>query len=237
MDGNEKRDVYHRLAKKHGYRARSVYKLIHVDEMYDIFQGAASVVDLCAAPGSWSQYAAEKLPKTGSPKVVSVDVQDIAPIEGVVCVKGDITSDSCVERIRQALGGEAADLVMCDGAPDITGIHEVDEYLQTELLKAALAASLRIARPGSSFVGKCLRGEYTPHVVGHFEKFYNKVVVLKPKASRPTSTECFLYCTGMKPSTPSPHEIDVDVRQGSLSIIPCGYGDVQDVECKISQGD
>ena len=234
MDRNEKRDVYHRLAKKHGYRARSVYKLMHVDEVYDIFRGVNSVVDLCAAPGSWSQYAAEKLMQTGRPKIVSVDVQDIAPIEGVLCVKDDITSGSCVERIRSELGKEGADLVMCDGAPDITGIHEIDEYLQTELLKAALTTSLQIGREGSSFVGKCLRGEYTPYIASHFEKFYSKVVLLKPKASRPASMECFLYCIGMKVSASPPGEIDVSVEKSMPSLITCGYGSDQDVECKIN---
>ncbi|KAL7345044.1 tRNA (cytidine(32)/guanosine(34)-2'-O)-methyltransferase [Encephalitozoon intestinalis] len=222
MDGEEKRDVYYRLAKKNKYRARSVYKLIDIDEEYNLFEGVESVVDLCAAPGSWSQYASERLlSKEGCPKIVSVDVQDIVPMEGVVCIKGDITSDSCLRSIVEALEGVLADLVMCDGAPDITGIHEIDEYLQIELLMSALSASLRISKPGSSFVGKCLQGKYTEWMINHFRRFYNGVVLLKPRASRTESMECFLYCVGMK-STGDSSETDGAAYNASMKL--CGYG-------------
>ncbi|CAD27065.1 putative RIBOSOMAL RNA METHYLTRANSFERASE [Encephalitozoon cuniculi GB-M1] len=235
MDGEEKRDVYYRLAKKNKYRARSVYKLMHIDEEHDIFRDVEGVVDLCAAPGSWSQYASEKLLKRNrGARIVSVDIQDIVPIEGVMCIKDDITSASCLEKILEVLG-RPADLVICDGAPDITGIHEIDEYLQIELLKSALATSLRVSRPGSSFVGKYLRGECTPYIAGHFRKFYGGVTLLKPKASRTDSMECFLYCTGMKDTGADPYEIDMAAECVDTPISLCGYGNDPGLEYTVDQ--
>ncbi|AFN83748.1 ribosomal RNA methyltransferase [Encephalitozoon romaleae SJ-2008] len=235
MDGDEKRDIYYRLAKKNKYRARSVYKLMNIDEEYNLFQNIENVVDLCAAPGSWSQYACEKLMKKGgNPKVVSVDVQDIIPIEGATCIKDDITSTSCLESILEVLDGPRADLVMCDGAPDITGIHEIDEYLQMELLMSALATSLRISKAGSSFVGKCLQGEYISCMANHFGRFYNKTALLKPKASRTESMECFLYCTGMKAIGIDPYEIDTTIGR-NVPILLCGYGKEPGLEYIVNQ--
>ncbi|KAH9410827.1 FtsJ-like methyltransferase [Ordospora pajunii] len=232
MESNEKRDVYYRLSKKHGYRARSVYKLMHIDSLHDVFKGASSVVDLCAAPGSWSQYASEKMKsmhKNGisantQQHVVCVDVQDIAPIDGVVCIKEDITSDVCAEKILQCLGGSKADVVICDGAPEITGLHEIDEYLQSELLVSTLCMCMKIAKHGSSLVAKCFKGIYTPYIVNHFGKFYDEAMLLKPKASKATSMECFLYCKGMKNVSENPTDIDTSIECKEITIHPCGYG-------------
>ncbi|WEL39484.1 FtsJ-like methyltransferase [Encephalitozoon hellem] len=234
MDREEKRDVYYRLAKKNNYRARSVYKLANIDEEYNLFQNIENVVDLCAAPGSWSQYACEKLEKDRNPKIVSVDVQDIIPMEGVTYIKGDITSSSCLESILDVLGGSKADLVMCDGAPDITGIHEIDEYLQMELLVSALAATLRISKEGSSFVGKCLQGEHISCVVSHFRKFYDNAVLLKPRASRIESMECFIYCKGMKVIDIDPYEVDMATRC-DVPVLLCGYGKEVGLEYTVRQ--
>lgn len=235
MDGDEKRDIYYRLAKKNKYRARSVYKLMNIDEEYNLFQNIENVVDLCAAPGSWSQYACEKLTKKGrNARVVSVDVQDIIPIEGATFIKDDITSTSCLESILEVLSGPRADLVMCDGAPDITGIHEIDEYLQMELLISALATSLRVSKTGSSFVGKCLQGEYISSIANHFGKFYNKTTLLKPKASRTESMECFLYCTGMKDIGIDPYGVDMGVGS-DVPILLCGYGKDPGLEYIVNQ--
>ena len=133
----DKRDIYYRLAKEEGFRARSAYKLLQLNEQFDIFKGdivrrdsslsksslgVRRAVDLCAAPGSWSQVLARDLDRTsGEPKIVAVDLQAISPISGVVQIQGDITKLSTAEQIISHFQGELADLVICDGAPDGSG--------------------------------------------------------------------------------------------------------------------
>lgn len=129
----EKRDIYYRKAKELGYRARSAFKLIQIDEEYNIFEGVQKVVDLCAAPGSWSQVLASKLKSKVGDKtnelsqIVAVDLQEMAPIQGVKSIVGDITSQATAEQIIAEFQGSLADLVICDGAPDVTGLHDIDE--------------------------------------------------------------------------------------------------------------
>ena len=119
----DKRDIYYRKAKELGFRARSAFKLLQIDEEYNLFEGVSRVVDLCAAPGSWSQVLSSKLYDGGrgtsssgdSPLIVSVDLQEIAPIPGVFSFVGDITSQKTVERIINHFEGGLADLVISDG--------------------------------------------------------------------------------------------------------------------------
>jgi tRNA (cytidine32/guanosine34-2'-O)-methyltransferase len=236
MTSKDKRDIYYSLAKKCGYRARSAFKLKHIDEDFDIFKDAESVVDLCSAPGSWSQYAAEKL-KGRESRIVSVDVQDLVPMDGVHCVKEDITSQECITKILDLLGDSRAELVLCDGAPDITGLHDLDEYMQAELLLAALAISSKAGRSGSSFVGKCFRGAHTPYLVAHFKKFYSSVRLLKPRSSRSSSMECFIYGTGMKETTCDPSRLCTDDAGccGDVPLISCGHGPDPDITYEVTE--
>ena len=127
----DKRDIYYRKAKEEGYRARSAYKLLQVDETFNIFEGVTRVVDLCAAPGSWSQVITKRLVEKGvdvlaEPRLVSVDLFEIAPIEGCHRVQGDITRQKTVEEILEIFAGASVDLVVSDGAPDILGDHDFD---------------------------------------------------------------------------------------------------------------
>lgn len=131
-------DVYYRKAKEDGFRARSAYKLMHIDEVYEIFNNVERCIDICAAPGSWSQFISRKLAAKGldiknETRIVSVDLQKMAPIEGVHLIEGDITKNSTVEAIIDAFGGNKAELVVCDGAPDVTGFHDIDQYIQSQL--------------------------------------------------------------------------------------------------------
>ncbi|KAF4702520.1 putative tRNA (cytidine(32)/guanosine(34)-2'-O)-methyltransferase, partial [Perkinsus olseni] len=164
----DKRDIYYRLAKEEGYRARSAYKLLQVDEQFHILgDDLERVVDLCAAPGSWSQVLSKKLcenlkgseKKKKKPLIVSVDLQEMAPIPDVTCIQGDITSEKTVKEVLDCFGGQLSDLVVCDGAPDVTGMHDMDEYVQFQLLLAALNITTLLLKPGGSFVAKVFRGE------------------------------------------------------------------------------
>ena len=119
----DKRDVYYRLAKEEGWRARSAFKLMQIDEDFQIFNGVKKVVDLCAAPGSWSQVLSKKLEANKADsdvKIVAVDLQAMAPLPGVIQLQGDITKLDTAKKIVSFFEGENADLVVCDGAVSLT---------------------------------------------------------------------------------------------------------------------
>jgi len=155
----DKRDIYYRKAKELGYRARSAFKLLQLDEEFGLFAGVTRAVDLCAAPGSWSQVLSRRLRQENSAaKIVSVDLQEIAPLHGVITIQGDITSEETVRQILGHFDDVKADLVVCDGAPDVTGLHDMDEYVQAQLILAAVNISTFLLREGGTFVAKIFRG-------------------------------------------------------------------------------
>jgi tRNA (cytidine32/guanosine34-2'-O)-methyltransferase len=188
----DKRDIFYRKAKEEGWRARSAYKLLQVDEQFKVLASVERAVDLCAAPGSWSQVLAKRLP--AGAKIVAVDLQEMAPIEGVEILRGDITSKQTAEEVIVRCGGVKADLVVCDGAPDVTGLHDMDEYLQSQLLVSALNLATYLLRPGGTFVAKIFRGKDVSLLYAQMEIFFGKVAVAKPQSSRNTSVEAFIVC-------------------------------------------
>lgn len=196
----DKRDIYYRKAKEVGFRARSAFKLLQIDEEYKIFEGVTRVVDLCAAPGSWSQVLASKLnaskslTENGRACVVAVDLQEMAPIQGVLSIVGDITSQATVEQIMKEFDGTLADLVVCDGAPDVTGLHDIDEYMQAQLLLSALNITTNLLRHGGSFVAKIFRGRDVSLLYAQLRCFFEEVTVAKPRSSRNSSIESFVVC-------------------------------------------
>jgi tRNA (cytidine32/guanosine34-2'-O)-methyltransferase len=205
----DKRDIYYRKAKEVGFRARSAFKLLQIDDDYDLLSEVHRVVDLCAAPGSWSQVLSSKLYASvdeanallasGNPRVVAVDLQEMAPIPGVVCHVGDITSKDTAERIVQHFRGDLADLVVCDGAPDVTGLHDIDEYMQAQLLLAALNITTNVLRIGGNFVAKIFRGRDVSLLYSQLRCFFQEVTVAKPKSSRNSSIESFVVCRNFTP--------------------------------------
>uniref|UniRef100_G3UE44 Putative tRNA (cytidine(32)/guanosine(34)-2'-O)-methyltransferase n=1 Tax=Loxodonta africana TaxID=9785 RepID=G3UE44_LOXAF len=180
----DKRDVYYRLAKENGWRARSAFKLLQLDEEFQLFQGVMRAVDLCAAPGSWSQVLSQKI---GGGHVVAVDLQAMAPLPGVLQIQGDITQLSTAKEIIQHFEGCPADLVVCDGAPDVTGLHDVDEYMQAQLLLAALNIATHVLKPGGCFVAKIFRGRDVTLIYSQLRVFFSSVVCAKPRSSRNSS--------------------------------------------------
>ena len=205
----DKRDIYYRRAKEIGFRARSAFKLLQLDDTYDLFTGVQRVVDLCAAPGSWSQVLSSKLYasveeahaalEANRPKVVSVDLQEMAPIPGVACLVGDITSEATADAIVKHFEGSLADLIVCDGAPDVTGLHDIDEYMQAQLLLAALNITTNTLRLGGCFVAKIFRGKDVSLLYSQLRTFFDEVTVAKPKSSRNSSIESFVVCRGFRP--------------------------------------
>ncbi|KAL8433487.1 hypothetical protein Efla_001084 [Eimeria flavescens] len=325
----DRRDIYYRRAKEEGFRARSAYKLLQLDDELHFLSppltrkeekeeaeeeeeeeeeeaaadaavdgreagdsaaacgfwpsceaanevtpahppaaaGAAATancedsavwvyphraVDLCAAPGSWTQVLRrrlwqnyqrklaayeQQLSSSGSstsssgsssnsrvesatdccladsapsssppdpPMIVAVDLQEIAPIPGVHRLKGDITHASTVAAILSFFENQPADLVVCDGAPDVTGMRDIDEYIQMQLLLSALSTAAGVLRPGGTFVCKLFRGEQAALVYMQLLTLFADVRCCKPAASRSSSVEAFVVCRGFCPSASPP---------------------------------
>eukprot|EP01060_Flectonema_neradi_P013815 TRINITY_DN20539_c0_g1_i1.p1 TRINITY_DN20539_c0_g1~~TRINITY_DN20539_c0_g1_i1.p1 ORF type:complete len:287 (+),score=23.72 TRINITY_DN20539_c0_g1_i1:47-862(+) len=191
----DKRDIYYRKAKEEGWRARSAYKLLQVDETFNVLEGVTRAVDLCAAPGSWSQVLSKRMEGRDG-KIVSVDLQEMAPISGVTIMQGDITEAGTANNIVSALGDQKADIVVSDGAPDVTGMHDLDEYVQLQLVLAALNITNCVLRPGGTFVAKIFRGRSTALLYTQLKCFFKNVTCAKPKSSRNQSAEAFIVCQG-----------------------------------------
>ncbi|TDZ15350.1 putative tRNA (cytidine(32)/guanosine(34)-2'-O)-methyltransferase [Colletotrichum orbiculare MAFF 240422] len=252
----DKRDAYYRLAKEQGWRARSAFKLLQLDEEFDLFANVTRVVDLCAAPGSWSQVLSRVLikgekfgrsawqdreaqfrqemlgvfPSTAESettrvaetasqepqprkdvKIVSIDLQPISPLPGIITLRADITHPATVPLLLKALdpdydanskskqASSPVDLVISDGAPDVTGLHDLDIYVQSQLLFAALNLALCVLKPGGKFVAKIFRGRNVDLLYAQLKIFFETVVVAKPRSSRASSVEAFIVCINFQP--------------------------------------
>ncbi|RCI10166.1 hypothetical protein L249_8628 [Ophiocordyceps polyrhachis-furcata BCC 54312] len=323
----DKRDAYYRLAKEQGWRARSAFKLLQLDEEFDLFSGVRRVVDLCAAPGSWSQVLSRVLvqgerfghrawrdgearlrqqmlgiadkgrarrqdraidlqpmaplpgittlradithpttvplllsaldandedaeaensrvdlvlsdgaPDTARPtkavpdvKIVAIDLQPMAPLPGITTLRADITHPTTVPLLLSALDANdedaeaensRVDLVLSDGAPDVTGLHDLDMYVQSRLLLAALNLALCVLRPGGNFVAKIFRGRDVDLLYGQLSVFFDRVVVAKPRSSRGSSVEAFVVCLGFRPPVGFRASLDrpLEVRGGDNDV-------------------
>ncbi|KAE8827232.1 hypothetical protein PTNB85_08585 [Pyrenophora teres f. teres] len=253
----DKRDAYYRLAKEEGWRARSAYKLLQLDEEFNLFDGVTRVVDLCAAPGSWSQVLSrvlikgEKFGRAGwqekqaamrnqvlgldnkgsmtekredaevkeaakpreGVRIVAIDLQPMSPLEGVTTMRADITHPSTIPLLLAALDPSPTsstpsantpttspvDLVISDGAPDVTGLHDLDIYVQSQLLWAALNLALCVLKPGGKFVAKIFRGKDVDLLFAQLKIVFERVRVAKPRSSRASSIEAFVVCEGFCP--------------------------------------
>jgi tRNA (cytidine32/guanosine34-2'-O)-methyltransferase len=280
----DKRDAYYRLAKEQGWRARSAFKLLQLDEgiplftphlspqlnpsltrltEFDLFAGVTRVVDLCAAPGSWSQVLSRVLikgekfgrsawedkaeknrqlllkiygnepPIIPSPqeeeeepkaeeeelkprkdvKIVAIDLQPMSPLEGITTLRADITHPATIPLLLHALdptytptlnsntqhASHPVDLVLSDGAPDVTGLHDLDIYVQSQLLFSALNLALCVLKPGGKFVAKIFRGRNVDLLYAQLKIFFERVVVAKPRSSRASSVEAFIVCLNFSP--------------------------------------
>ena len=201
----DQRDLYYRLAKEQGWRARSAFKLLQIDQEFHIFKNVERAVDLCAAPGSWSQVLSKHLQSSnvGKEKIVAVDLQAMAPIPGVLQIQGDITKLSTAQLIVSHFQGEKACLVVCDGAPDVTGLHDMDEYIQAQLLLSAFNITSHILKIGGTFVAKIFQGSDSSSslLYNQMKMFFPNVIIKKPSSSRSGSMEAFIICQDYSPPT------------------------------------
>ena len=190
----QRRDTYVRQSKVDGYRARSAYKLIEIDEKFKIFKGGLTVIDIGAAPGSWSQYAS-KVVKNG--KIVSIDLKEMEPIDNTVQIKGDFTEDETQQKIKEFLIGKS-DVVMSDMAVNTTGIKNIDSIQTGELCKEAMVFSKDIISNGGFFVSKIFMGGSFNEIVQLGKNIFKEVKVFKPKSSRKDSKESFIICKNLR---------------------------------------
>ena len=190
----QRRDTYVRQSKVDGYRARSAYKLIEIDEKFKIFKGGLTVIDIGAAPGSWSQYAS-KVVKNG--KIVSIDLKEMEPIDNTVQIKGDFTEEETQQKIKEFLIGKS-DVVMSDMAVNTTGIKNIDSIQTGELCKEAMVFSKDIISSSGFFVSKIFMGGSFNEIVQLGKKIFKEVKVFKPKSSRKDSKESFIICKNLR---------------------------------------
>ena len=190
----QRRDIYVRQSKVDGYRARSAYKLIELDEKFKIFKGGINVIDIGAAPGSWSQYAS-KVIKNG--KLISVDLKPMDKIEHTIQIKGDFTELSTQNQIKEILT-KKIDVVMSDMAVNTTGIKNIDAIQTGELCIEAMLFSKDIISEKGFFISKIFMGSSFNEIVALGKKIYKEVKVFKPKSSRKDSKESFIICKNLR---------------------------------------
>ena len=192
----QKRDVYVRQSKIEGYRARSAYKLIEIDKKFKIFRCGMNVIDIGAAPGSWSQYAS-KLIKSG--KIVSIDLKSMEKIKNTIQIKGDFTSNEVQNQIKSYLV-KKSEVVMSDMAVNTTGIKNLDSIQTGELCKEALIFSKEVISKNGFFISKIFMGSTFNEIVALAKKIFREVKVFKPKSSRKDSKESFIICRNLRSS-------------------------------------
>ncbi|KAF2429356.1 FtsJ-domain-containing protein [Tothia fuscella] len=265
----DKRDAYYRLAKEQGWRARSAFKLLQLDEQFNLFEDVTRVVDLCAAPGSWSQVlsrilikgecfgreawedrnAKDRMEALGigkgarepevkrerkpreNVKIVALDLQPMSPLEGIITLQADITHPLTIPLLLKALDPESyekdptateattkVDLVISDGAPDVTGLHDLDIYVQSQLLWAALNLALCVLKEGGKFVAKIFRAKDVDLLYYQLRIMFEEVTVAKPRSSRASSIEAFVVCENFRP--PKGFKASLENPLGSTNKIP-----------------
>lgn len=195
-------DPYVARAHRDGYRARAAYKLIEMNERYNFLKNGQVVVDLGAAPGSWSQYVTRAFPKS---RVFAMDLLEITPIAGVEFYQGDFTTDDAldwlVEKLKLPVDGAAhgtVDVVLSDMAPNTVGHKKTDHIRQMVLLEYAFDFAVRALKPGGTFVAKSFTGGTTNELLKQIKEKFESVHHIKPPASRKDSVEMFIVAIGFR---------------------------------------
>jgi len=192
----QRKDHYVKQAQLFDYRSRAVYKLIEIDEKDHLLEQGQIVIDLGAAPGSWSQYAAKKTGPGG--RVIAVDILSLDPIDNVLFIKGDFTEVAICKECLAVLGGSKADLVISDMAPNLSGIKVTDQARSMALAEVARDFALQVLRKGGSFLVKVFQGEGTREFQLGLQKHFQRVVIRKPGASRDSSSEMYLLAQSLR---------------------------------------
>jgi 23S rRNA (uridine2552-2'-O)-methyltransferase len=186
-------DPYVKRAAREGYRARSAYKLIEIQEKDHILKKGMVVVDLGAAPGGWSQVASRCVGPSG--RVIALDILPMEPIEDVTFIEGDFQEQAVLEALLATLEGKKVDCIICDIAPNLSGMDAIDQPRAMYLAELAMDFVSRAASPGASFLIKIFQGEGSEEYLKVLRTHFKRVVIRKPKASRPRSKEVYVLAT------------------------------------------
>ena len=190
----QKKDIYIRKSKTEGYRSRAVYKLIEIDEKFKILNNGISVIDLGAAPGSWSQYISKKITNS---KIVSIDLRQIEKIDNTFHIEGDFTNEKYQSQIRNLFKSNV-DVVLSDMAANTTGNKNLDSIYTGELCREAMIFSEKILKQNGKFVSKVFMGSIFNEIISEAKSIFNEVKVFKPKSSKKDSREIFIICKNLK---------------------------------------
>jgi len=190
----QKRDIYVKKSKLEGYRSRAVYKLQEINEKFKLIKNNALVVDLGAAPGSWSQYISRNFK---SSKIISIDLKDIEPIKNLFHIKGDFTEDDQKIKIQNYFG-KKVDLIISDMAVNTTGNKSVDSLVTGELCIEAMNFAVELLNKKGTFISKLFMGASFNEIVALGKKTFNQVDIFKPPSSRKDSKENFIICRNLR---------------------------------------
>jgi 23S rRNA (uridine2552-2'-O)-methyltransferase len=197
-------DFYVRQSVEQGYRSRAAYKLMEIDDKDRLLRPGAVVVDLGCAPGGWCQVAVERL--KGQGRIIGIDLLEMTGLSHVTFLQGDFTQDATLAELESALQGHRVDLVLCDMAPNITGVSVADQAHSYHLAELALDFAVRWLKPGlqpgGAFLVKVFQGAGFEEYIKLMRGVLQTVVVRKPKASRDRSREVYLLGRGLKAVTP-----------------------------------
>lgn len=189
-------DPYVNRSREEGYRSRASYKLIEIDRKDGLFRRGQTVVDLGAAPGGWSQVAAERVGESGA--VFASDILPMDPIPDVAFVQGDFTEQAVLDELLAKLDGRPVDLVISDMAPNMSGVAAIDIPSAMHLVELGLEMAREVLRPGGAFVTKVFQGEGFDDLLRTMKRDFQRVASRKPDASRGRSREQYQVCTGFR---------------------------------------
>lgn len=187
-------DEYVKRAQKLGYRSRAAFKLEEIDARDRLLKPGMTVLDLGAAPGGWSQFAAERAGKSG--RIIALDVLPVEAIAGVTFIQGDFREDGVLNRLMDALSGRPVDLVLSDMAPNMSGMRTVDQARAMHLAELALDTARRVLGPGGAFVVKLFQGVGFDEFQRDARRSFAALANRKPKASRDRTREVYLVAKG-----------------------------------------
>ena len=189
-----RRDIYVRRSKVDGYRSRAAYKLIEIDQKFKIFKNGISVIDIGAAPGSWSQYLSKKI-KYG--KIVSIDLNKMEKVDNVVQILGDFNEEANQTKIKNLFKSNV-DVVLSDMAVNTTGNKNIDSIYTGELCMEAMFFSKKILKNNGKFISKIFMGSTFNEIIAKAKLIFKKVKVFKPKSSKKDSKENFIICENLR---------------------------------------
>lgn len=197
-------DPYVKLAQREGYRTRAVYKLKEIDEQDGLIRPGQTIVDLGAAPGSWTQYIRHRLAQGGAQSggingtLIALDMLPMEPIADVHFIEGDFREDDVLNQLEVAVGSKRVDLVLSDMAPNLSGVSAVDVARIEHVCDLALDFAERFLKPEGALLVKCFHGSGYSQLVEKFKRSFKSVAARKPKASRDKSSEIYVLSKSLK---------------------------------------